>query len=99
MWLIACSKAFRPAGCQHDTGDSALAHASTPARSGPRFGRELAVRPIEPGVAAILTRDRLRVLMPRLPLAPVLASGGSLRCAPSSPVSLRSSLAIVFGCS
>src|SRR5262249_18014592 len=36
-------------------------------------------------------------LMPRLPLAPVLASGGSLRFAPSVRVSLRSSLAIVCG--
>src|SRR5215207_136978 len=64
------------------------AHFSTPARSGPRFERELAVRPIELGLAAILTRVRLRVLMPRLPLAPVLARS-----------SLRSSLAFVFGCS
>ena len=48
-------------------------HASAPTRSGPRF-------------AAILTRARLRVVMPRLPLAPVLAS-------------LRSSLALAFGCS
>src|SRR5215207_430729 len=62
------------------------AHFSTPARSGPRFERELAVRPIELGLAAILTRVRLRVLMPRLPLAPVLARS-----------SLRSSLAFVFG--
>src|SRR5207247_9934268 len=44
-------------------------------------------------------------LTPRLPLVPcpagvgppVLASGGSLRFAPSTRVSLRSSLAIVFG--
>jgi hypothetical protein len=41
------------------------AHASTPARSGPRFGRELAARPIEPDLAAILTRARLRVVTSR----------------------------------
>src|SRR4029077_9420843 len=50
-------------------------HASTPTRSGPRSF-----------LAAILTRGRLRVVMPRLPLAPVLARS-SLRC----------SLAVVFG--
>src|SRR6478752_977807 len=57
--------------------DDRVAHASPPTRSGPRSF-----------LAAILTRARLRVLMPRLPLAPVLAR--SL---------LRSSLALGFGCS
>src|SRR3954469_10192088 len=52
----------------------ARAHDSTPNRSGPRSC-----------LAAILARDRLRMLMTRLPLAPVLARA-----------SLRSSLAIVF---
>src|ERR1700741_4937867 len=64
---------------RHDphSRSSSGVHASTPARSGPRSS-----------LATILTRDRLRVFMPRLPLAPVLAR--------PSP---RSSLAIVFGCS
>src|ERR1700704_5887736 len=35
--------------------------------------------------------------MPRLPRAPVLASGGSLRLAPSTSASPRSSLAVAFG--
>src|SRR4029077_1419550 len=51
--------------------DRDVPHASAPGRSGPRF-------------AAILTPARLRVLMPRLPVAPVLAS-------------LRSSLPLAFG--
>ena len=44
-----------------------LRHASTPARSGPRFGRELAARPIDLSLAAILTRGRLRVVTTRRP--------------------------------
>src|ERR1700752_3065071 len=55
--------------------DDCASHASPPARSGPRSF-----------LAAILTRARLRVVMPRLPLAPVLARS-----------SLRSSLALGFG--
>src|SRR5437773_2389115 len=37
------------------------------------------------------------IVMPRLLLAPVLASRGSLRFAPSDRISLRSSLVVVFG--
>src|SRR6185312_10437012 len=61
-----------------DSGDrrlAAQAHFSAPARSGPRSF-----------LAAILTRARLRRLISRLPLAPVLARS-----------SLRSSLALAFG--
>src|SRR6185369_16369560 len=63
--------------CDPHSRSASGAHASPPTRSGPRSF-----------LAAILTRARLRVLMPRLPLAPVLAR--SL---------LRSSLALGFGCS
>src|SRR5215204_3929170 len=49
------------------------------------------------GWSSPTTTRTFSVIMPRLPLAPVLASGGSLRFAPSRRVSLRSSLAVVFG--
>src|SRR6478609_3306308 len=63
--------------CDPHSRSASGAHASPPTRCGPRSF-----------LAAILTRARLRVLMPRLPLAAVLAR--SL---------LRSSLALGFGCS
>ena len=65
-----------PTGSDPDVGLVVFpVQTSAPARSGPRSF-----------LAAILTRARLRVVMPRLPLAPVLARS-----------SLRSSLAVVFG--